>query len=225
MVCETTLSRWFLTAGCVQRFYLWGQGWGWGCPCTFFLCSAQPSSQDGPGLALQGSGWCFCSCVVTAPWQAPPAWGQAEAVLVQLRNGAGTLEAVIVQDWPFHLLFFPFFCSIIVSPSPQNAQEKNSFSGKVFSTRNSVVEWEGEMPRGGGKLMSVSSQSQRLFCLCFLFPHHPSLWNKLPSNLLSPEHRGLKAPKPLSPSSALSQGFVTFHLQLDVGSNKCGSSH
>lgn len=129
-------------------------GAGVGCPCTFSVCSAQPSSQEGPGLALQVSGCCFCSCVsLTGTSSVVPGW----AVLVQVRNGAGALEAVIVRGSPFHLLFFPFFFSIIVSPSPQNAQEKNSFSGKVFSTRNSVVEWEGEMPKRASKLMSVSS--------------------------------------------------------------------
>lgn len=52
-VCETNVEalRCFLTAGCVWRFYLCGQGWGRGCPYSSLVCSAQPSSQDGPGLA------------------------------------------------------------------------------------------------------------------------------------------------------------------------------
>lgn len=66
---------------------------------------------------------------------------QDNAMLVRFNSDAGALEVVIVQGWPFYLLFFSFFFSIIVFPSPQNVQEKNSFSGKVFSTRNSVLWW------------------------------------------------------------------------------------
>lgn len=61
-VCETTaeiLSRWFLTAGCIQKFYLREQGWGWGCP-YIFVCSAAGALE-----AVIVWGWPFQSSVLS----------------------------------------------------------------------------------------------------------------------------------------------------------------
>lgn len=84
-------------------------------------------------------------------------------VLVQFRSSSGTHEAVIVQGWPFHLLFFSF--PITAFPSPQNVQEKNSFSGKAFSTRKSVLQWE-----------EREQHQQEQINLCQYIHSHKQIW-------------------------------------------------
>lgn len=63
--------------------------------------------------------------------------------------GAGTVQEQCRNSWGCNraglalsssVLFFSF--PITAFPSPQNVQEKNSFSGKAFSTRKSVLWWE-----------------------------------------------------------------------------------